>query len=60
MEPLDEVHLLHQVKGHAGERLAVADGLKVKRIKLPVVNAAESQGQLQGGTVVYKQSGLMQ
>ena len=60
MEPLDQVHLLHQVEGHAGERLAVADGLEVKRVELPAVNAAKGLGQLQRGTIVYKQSGTMQ
>ena len=49
MELLHEVHLLHQVEGHAGQRLAAADRVEVEGVVLPAVDTAEGLGQLRGG-----------
>ena len=49
VEFLDQVHLLHQEEGHAGERAPTGLCLEVKSVVLPVLGGAEQAGQLEGG-----------
>ena len=46
LEMLDDVHLIHQVEGQAGQRPTNAGLLELKRIKLPSIDQTQGLAQL--------------